>query len=71
MYMSIYTYYRVASSVFFVVGALHLLRIFNSWEAVIAGVVIPLWVSWVAVAIAWHLSIRGIMFVSKMSSTHA
>jgi len=52
-------YYKTVSTIFLIIGILHLLRIFQGWEAVIGGVVIPLWASWAAVIIAGYLSYRG------------
>ena len=64
--MSKQTYYYGVAGVFLVVAALHLARALGGWEAVIAGVEIPVWVSWVAVAIAGYLAVRGYQFGSKM-----
>ncbi len=59
------TYYLVASAAFFIIAVAHLLRAIYSWEAVIDGVVIPLWFSWVAVVLAGYLSVRGWQFAQK------
>jgi len=53
------TYYQVTSLVFLIVAVLHAMRILYSWDAVIAGVMVPLWASWAAVLIAGYLSYRG------------
>jgi len=53
------TYYQVTSLVFLIVAVLHAMRILYSWDAVIAGVTVPLWASWAAVLIAGYLSYRG------------
>lgn len=53
------TYYKIVSVVFGIIAVAHLARVFYGWEAVIADVVIPLWVSWAAVLIAGYLSVRG------------
>ncbi|MEX0924413.1 MAG: hypothetical protein WDZ82_00515 [Candidatus Paceibacterota bacterium] len=58
-------YYYVVSMVFFVVMLLHLARIVYSWDAVVGGAVIPLWVSWAAVVIAGYLCARGWMFAKN------
>ncbi|MBP9817035.1 MAG: hypothetical protein KBD05_03345 [Candidatus Pacebacteria bacterium] len=53
------TYYQVTSLVFLIVAVLHAMRLLYGWEAVVAGVTVPLWVSWAAVLIAGYLSYRG------------
>jgi hypothetical protein len=64
--MSKQTYYYIVSAVFVVVGVLHLVRIFNDWDAVLAGVDIPMWVSWAAVIIAGYLAFRGFQFGRRL-----
>ncbi|MEX0930153.1 MAG: hypothetical protein WDZ79_00580 [Candidatus Paceibacterota bacterium] len=59
-------YYYTVSVIFFIITVLHLARIVYSWEAVIGGAVIPLWVSWAAVVIAGYLCIRGWMFAKSL-----
>ena len=66
MYMSKQTFYYVVSGVFFLVAIMHLLRAVNGWEAVIGGVVIPVWFSWVAVALAGYLGYRSYSFGKKL-----
>jgi len=60
------TYYYVVSGVFSLVAVLHLARVLSGWEAVLAGVIIPVWVSWIAVALAGYLAVRGYQFGKKM-----
>lgn len=64
--MSKQTYYYTVSGVFFLVGTLHLVRVLNGWEAVIAGVIIPMWASWAAVVLAGYLAVRGYQFGKKL-----
>jgi len=46
----------LASVIFGIVAALHLLRSIFSWEANIGGFNIPVWFSYVAVVVAGYLS---------------
>lgn len=55
-------YHYVASVIFFIIAIFHLARIVYDWQAVMGGVVIPMWVSWAAVIIAGYLFVRGWMF---------
>jgi len=64
--MSKQTYYYIVSGVFLLVAAMHLVRVLNGWEAIIAGAVIPMWVSWAAVGLAGYLAVRGFQFGKKL-----
>jgi len=52
-------YLSVVSFIFLVIAVLHVLRLLGSWEAVIGGTVIPIWVSWLAVLLAAFLAWQG------------
>jgi len=47
----------VAVIVFALVAVAHLLRLFYGWEVVVAGVVIPMWVSWLGLVVAGGLAV--------------
>ena len=64
--MSKQTYYYVVSGLFLVIGAFHLVRVLSGWEAVIAGVEIPMWISWAAIVLAGYLAVRGFQFGKKL-----
>jgi hypothetical protein len=57
--MNVKLYYKTTATIFLIVAVLHLARIFNGWEAQIGEFMVPMWMSWVAVAIAGYLSYRG------------
>jgi len=50
------TFNSIVGSVLSVVAVLHLLRAVYSWEAVIGGWMVPVWVSYVAVLVAGFLA---------------
>lgn len=56
------TYYKTVSIVFGALAVLHAIRAYYGWEAQIDVYVVPVWYSWVAVAIAGYLSVRGWQF---------
>ena len=58
-------YYQVVSFVFLVIACLHFARALYGWEAIIGGVVIPVWVSWFAVILASYLAARGMQLSKK------
>ncbi len=47
---------RITGIIFAVIGVLHLLRAVFGWQAVIGSVTIPMWLSWVALAVAAYLA---------------
>lgn len=59
------TYYTLCSVIFFTIALGHVLRLVNEWEAVVGGVDVPLWASWIAVAIAGYLGVRGWQLANK------
>jgi hypothetical protein len=59
------TYYTTAATVFAIVALAHLIRAMQEWEAIVAGAAIPVWFSWVAVALAGYLAIRGFQLAGK------
>jgi hypothetical protein len=54
------SYNLVTGVLFIVIGSLHLLRSIVGWDAVVGGVEIPLWISWVVVVLAAYLAYYGI-----------
>lgn len=44
-------YLMVSGSLFALVASLHLLRIIFNWQAVIGGWTVPLWLSWIGLAV--------------------
>lgn len=64
--MSKQTYFYVAAGVFIVAGGLHLVRALSGWDLIIAGVEIPVWVSWAAVILGGYLAYRGYHFGRRM-----
>lgn len=52
-------YALVSAGIFLAVFVFHALRLFFGWDAVIGGVAIPAWASWIAVFVAGFLSYMG------------
>ena len=50
------TFAVTAGMVFSLVAVLHALRLLLGWEAVIGGWNVPLWLSWVALAVSGYLA---------------
>jgi len=50
------TFNTVAGTIFLLVATLHALRLFFHWQASIGGWIVPMWVSWVGLALAGFLA---------------
>jgi uncharacterized membrane protein YhaH (DUF805 family) len=53
------TYLAVTATLFLVMAIVHLLRIILGWHVEIGGLIIPFWVSWLAVLVAGALAYFG------------
>jgi hypothetical protein len=49
-------YLATSGLIFFLVGLVHLLRLYHHWDAQLGSWVVPVWVSYVGLAAAWGLS---------------
>ena len=58
-------YLFVVSTIFLVVGLVHLARITTGFEILIFNQPYPLWLSWIEMLIAFHLSFIGFKFARK------
>lgn len=55
----------IAGVLFSLIAVLHLMRIVYGWEARINGGNLPMWVSWIALAVAACLGYQGITLSKK------
>ncbi|MBI2039236.1 MAG: hypothetical protein HYT22_03090 [Candidatus Niyogibacteria bacterium] len=53
------TFFTVVIGIFTAIAVLHGLRVFYQWPAVIGGFEVPMWLSYVAVAIAAYLAYQA------------
>ena len=54
-----------AGTVFLVVGMLHLLRLAFGWSVILGGFAVPLWLSWVGIAVTAYLSYSSFHFALR------
>lgn len=54
--MSAKSFSITAGVIFLIIALLHVARIFYGWEAVLGGLVVPKWVSWIALVISGYLA---------------
>lgn len=52
-------YNKATAYIFAIITILHLLRILKGWEVNIGGLMIPVWVSLLAIFVAGYLSYKG------------
>ena len=50
------TFVVTAGVVFSLVAALHALRLLLGWDAAIGGWLVPMWLSWLALAVSGYLA---------------
>ncbi|MBI2639983.1 MAG: hypothetical protein HYW90_03810 [Candidatus Sungbacteria bacterium] len=58
-------YSLVAGTIFLIIALLHALRLIYGWEAMIGGWMVPIWLSWLALAIGLFLSYQGFLLARK------
>jgi hypothetical protein len=49
----------IAAVVFLLIALLHAVRLLQGWQVTIGGAVVPIWVSWIGLAIAAFLAYEG------------
>lgn len=60
------TFTLSASVVFLVISIVHLVRVIEGWEAMVAGWSVPLWFSYVAACILGYLALCGLKLSGKL-----
>lgn len=60
------SYLLVAGIVFGVVAAAHLLRLFSGTDLVVGDWAVPLWLSWIGVAVTTYLAYSSFTFAARM-----
>lgn len=59
--MDLKNYSLISGIIFLAIALLHAARIVYSWDAVIGGWTVPLWLSWVALVISGYLAYQGLI----------
>ncbi len=58
--MTQHTFSLITAILFLLIALLHVLRLLRGWQVTIGDVVVPLWVSWLGLAIAGYLAYQGV-----------
>jgi hypothetical protein len=53
------TFSLVTAMLFLLIALLHAIRLVRGWQITIEGAVVPLWVSWIGLAITGYLAWQG------------
>ena len=51
--------------IFLLITFLHAIRLLRGWQVTIEGAVVPIWISWIALAIAAYLAYEGFRLARK------
>jgi hypothetical protein len=55
------SYSLITSILFLLIALLHAVRLLQGWQVAIGGAVVPLWVSWIGLAIFGFLAYEGFL----------
>ena len=58
----------VAAAVFLLIALGHALRLLFGWQVTVANIVVPLWISWIGLAIAGYLAYQGFRLSKRVRS---
>jgi len=58
-------YIQVTGAVFGVMALVHVIRLILNWPAQVAGWVVPIWLSWVAILVAGALCVWAFRLVGR------
>ena len=53
------TFSFLAATIFALVALLHAARLLRGWQVTIEGAVVPIWISWIGLAVAAYLAYQG------------
>ena len=59
------TFSIVTAVLFFLIALLHAVRLVRGWQVTIEGAVVPIWISWVGLAVAAYLAYEGFRLARK------
>ena len=54
------TFSLVTAVLFSWMAILHAIRLIRSWEVIIAGAIVPMWISWIGLIITAYLAYTGL-----------
>ena len=55
------TFSLVTAVLFSLIALLHAVRLLRGWQVMVEGAAIPIWISWIGLAIAAYLAYQGFL----------
>jgi hypothetical protein len=62
------TFFLIAAAVFSLIALGHAIRLLFGWHVTIENVVVPVWISWIGLAIAGYLAYEGFSLGRRIRS---
>ena len=62
------TFFLIAAAVFSLIALGHAIRLLFGWHVMVENVVVPVWVSWIGLAIAGYLAYEGFKLSRRIRS---
>jgi hypothetical protein len=62
------TFFLIAAAVFSLIALGHAIRLLFGWHVTIENVVVPVWISWIGLAIAGYLAYEGFRLGRRIRS---
>ncbi len=59
------TFSLVTAVLFFLIALLHAVRLLRGWQVIIEGAVVPMWISWIGLAVAAYLAYQGLRLARR------
>lgn len=59
------TFCLMTAVLFSLIALLHAVRLLRGWQVTINGAVVPIWISWIGLAIAAYLAYEGLRLARK------
>jgi len=62
------TFSLIAAAVFLLIALGHAIRLLFGWHVTIENVVVPVWISWIGLAVAIYLAYQGFRLSGRIRS---
>jgi hypothetical protein len=62
------TFFLIAAAVFSLIALGHAIRLLFGWHVMVESVVVPVWISWIGLAIAGYLAYQGFRLGRRIRS---
>ena len=62
------TLFLIAAAVFSLIALGHAIRLLFGWHVMVENVVVPIWISWIGLAVATYLAYQGFRLSRRIRS---